>query len=414
MKKTILTAGAVAMTAGAASAGGIERATNDYGVLFQDGDVASVAVSLVNPTVSGESPDGRKSGDVANSFSSVAAIYKKDFGENLSFGVFLNTPYGADAEYSDEYFTGLAAEWDSQQIAAVLRYGVTDRISVYGGARYVTSSADITIPGVAFAGRVEASAEEAQQGADYLASIGAADPTHPAHVQYLTAVGTANQLNAVLASHNAGSGILDYTAEGDKTGDWGFILGAAYEIPDIALRVGLTWESSITHTFDTHEVLPGLGIDSKSETDVEMPQSITLDFQSGVAKDTLVFGSVKWTEWSKWEVRPDSFGELTGQEITGYADDTYTWRIGVGRKFNEQASGFAQVRYEKANGGEASRLAPTDGMLAFGVGGQYTNENMTLRGGIEYVNLGDAEVADGTKFEDNSAIGFGLSLKVTF
>ncbi|MGH1413407.1 MAG: OmpP1/FadL family transporter [Pelagimonas sp.] len=417
MKKTLMTASAVAMTASIASAGGIERATNDYSLLFKEGDVASVSVSLVNPTVTGKFDTGagsQDSGNVANDYTSLAAVYKRDFGEKMSFGLFLNTPYGADAAYSDEYYTGLAAEWDSQQIAAVLRYGITDRVSVYGGARYVTSSADITIPGLAFVdGARDGQARETADAAQ-LAALGGADPSSPYHAEYVKKATNAATLGLVLASYDSGSDILDYTAEGKKTGDWGFILGAAYEIPDIALRVGVTWESSITHTFDTHEVLRGLGIDTNSKTEVEMPQSVTLDFQSGVAKDTLVFGSVKWTEWSKWEVRPDSFDALTGQEITGYENDTTTWRIGVGRKFNENASGFAQVRYEKAHGGEASRLAPTDGMIAFGIGGQFTKDNVSLRGGMEYVKLGDAEVSDGAKFEGNSAIGFGLALTVSF
>ncbi|MBO9464605.1 outer membrane protein transport protein [Tropicibacter sp. R15_0] len=418
MKKTLWTAGAVIATASAASAAGIERASNDYGILFQDGHQASVSATFVNPSVSGDYVGGGSTGNMSKNYVAMSASYKGDFGERLSFGLFLNDAYGADAKYTAGAYTGLAAEWDSKQIAAILRYGVTDRFSVYGGFRYVQSDANIVIPGQFFAPRVQAGADEAQTAVDTLAGLGAADPLHPLHTQYLTAVGTAAQLNGVLAAYGGGAGpapnILDYTAKGDKTGDWGYVVGAAYEKQEIALRVALTYESAITHTFDTREALPGLGIGADTKTEVEMPQSLTLDFQSGVAKDTLVFGSIKWTEWSKWEVRPPEYSDLTGSEITGFDNDTITYRLGVGRKFTDYTSGFAQVRYEKSNGGVASRLAPTDGMFAFGIGGQYSKDNIKLRGGMEYVKLGDAEDASGTKFEGNSAFGVGVSLSMSF
>lgn len=426
MKKTLWTAGAVIATASAASAAGIERASNDYGILFQDGHQASVSVTFVNPNVSGDydtALGGGSTGNMSKNYTTMSSSYKGDFGERLSFGLFFNDAYGADAEYTGGVYTGLAAEWDSDQLAAVLRYGVTDRISVYGGFRYVESQADIVIPEALTAQAVANHATDLATQAGILAAeaataAGAGDlATAAALTAEATALATeATTLGTALAATPpvVGGANWVFNASGDQTGDWGYILGAAYEIPDIALRVGLTWESEIEHSFDTREVLAPLGIDRSGTTKVTMPQSVTLDFQSGVAQNTLVFGSIKWTEWSKWEVRTPAYEEITGGAITGFENDTFTYRLGVGRKFTDYTSGFAQVRYEKANGGEASRLAPTDGMFAFGIGGQYSKDNIKLRGGMEYVKLGDAEDASGTKFEGNSAIGVGVSLSMSF
>jgi len=68
-----------------------------------------------------------------------------------------------------------------------------------------------------------------------------------------------------------------YTGSGSNTREFGYIAGAAYERPDIALRVALTYQSSIDFAVDTLEngVLA-------SVTDITLPQSITLDFQSGI------------------------------------------------------------------------------------------------------------------------------------
>jgi long-chain fatty acid transport protein len=75
---------------------------------------------------------------------------------------------------------------------------------------------------------------------------------------------------------------------------------------------------------------------------------------------------------------------------------------------------FGRVTHETSNGGEASRLAPTDGSTAFGIGGTYTMENIKLTGGIEYVTFGEATDATGTIFADNTALGFGLSVGYSF
>jgi long-subunit fatty acid transport protein len=147
-----------------------------------------------------------------------------------------------------------------------------------------------------------------------------------------------------------------------------------------------------------------------------MPKSIALDFQSGIAKDTLLFGSIRWTEWSAWHVRPPRYFGAVGDEITGFDNDVLTYQLGVGRRLNENFAVFARIGYEKANGGDASRLAPTDGSRSIGIGGTYTKDNLKITGGIEYVKLGDATDSAPTRtvFSGNDAIGFGVTVGIRF
>src|SRR6056297_836114 len=380
---------ALAVTAGAAQADGIERSTIDYGFLFTPNDQLQLSFSHVKPELSGKyTPEltaagGGESdtGNMLTDYTNYGLAYKNDFTEKLTFGLFVNNPYGAGAEYTQGVYAGLTAEWDSDQVAVVGKYRLTDRVSVFAGARYVESQADIAIPDLLVRSAVGRNAQ----------SIGAEAQALGAQAQTLGA--RAQTLGA--AAQDFGTS-MKYNASGSRVGDWGAILGVAYEIPDIALRVALSWQSEITHSFDTSESLAGLGIDTDGgDTDVKMPQVFALDFQTGVAPGTLVFGQVKWTEWSKWE-------------------DRTTWRLGVGRAFTDDLSGLAQVTYEAPNGDVTSRLAPRDGLVSLGVGGQYTMDNMTLRGGLEYAWIGDAEDASGVKFEDNTALGVGLSLTVDF
>lgn len=361
MNRFLSSAGVLALCTGTAMAGGIERAVLNYGILYEEGSRAEIGFSTVSPTVSGTyvaGLGGGSTGDMAGSYQTFSFAYKQDLNDKLSFGIFVNTPYGADANYTAGPYTGLQATWDSKQIAGVMRYEITPAVSLLGGLRYVRSSADINIP--------------------------------PALLGF------------------------NYTASG-TTGDLGYVVGAAYEKPEIALRVALTYESAIKHSFPTVETgapFGPAGIDTTTE--VEMPQSITLDFQSGVAKDTLIFGSIRWAEWSAWEVRPPGFGGFTGQAITSFQDDVLTYRLGVGRKLSDSLSVFARIGYEKANGGVSSRLSPTDGSKSVGIGGSYTVDNMKVTGGVEYVELGDAVDGSGTVFEGSKAVGVGVSVAFSF
>jgi len=177
----------------------------------------------------------------------------------------------------------------------------------------------------------------------------------------------------------------------------------------------LTYESSVTHSFRTTEAIAAVpSISGVGTTNVEIPQSVTLDFQSGVAKDTLVFGSIKWSEWSKWEVRPPGYDALTGSDITSFENNVITYSLGVGRKINDNLSLFARVGYEKANGGVISRLLPTDGLHSIGVGGSWTKDNFKITGGVEYVKLGDATDGSETQFTNNEAVGVGMSVLFSF
>jgi long-chain fatty acid transport protein len=360
MKHLAAAAGLLAISAGAVTAGGIDRSRLNYGILFEKGTYVELGFSHVTPNVSGTyipAFGGGSTGNMAGDYTTVSLSYKQDINDRLSFGLFINTPYGADANYTSGPYTGLKANWDSTQIAALLRYEATPAISIYGGLRYLRSKASIEIP-------------------------------------------------AALLRFN-------YTASG-STEDLGYVVGVAYEKPEIALRVGLTYESKIKHSFPTVESGGPLGAAFAGTTDIEMPQTLTLDFQSGIAKDTLLFGSIRWSEWSVWKVRPPGYGGITGQDITGFDNNVLTYQLGVGRRLNENWSVFARASYEDSKGGIASRLSPTDGQTSFGIGGSYTKDALKVTAGLEYVSLGDAVDGSGTQFSGNHAVGFGLSVGYRF
>jgi long-chain fatty acid transport protein len=366
MKHMITALGALALTTSLAQAGGIDRSGSNYAALFDSGRVLTLGFSTASPEVAGVFTHPLAgpipTGNMAQSYSTLSFSYKADLNDKLSYAFFLNSPYGADALYSTGIYTGLEAHWQSTQASALLKYKLSDRASVYGGLRSDTAKAEINIP-----------------------------------AQMLGPIGT-------------------YHAASSTDMKLGYVVGAAYEIPDIALRVGLTYESAITHKFDTKESFTGLfgGATLDGTAEIKMPQSLALDFQTGVAKDTLVFGQVRWTEWSAWHVRPSIYDAVTHQEVTGFTTDVISYQLGVGRKINDNLSVFARAGYEASDGKVASRLAPTDGRTSFGIGGSWKKDNMKITGGVEYVNLGDAHDASGTQFTGNHALGVGVNVAFSF
>lgn len=372
MKLLLSAIGGLFLSASLVQAGGIDRTVTGYGLLFDKGRVVTLGFSHVTPDVSGvlDHPlaGPMPTGNMAQGYASLSFSYKADLNDRLSYALLVNTPYGADALYSQGAYTGLEAHWQSHQVAALLKYKLGERASVYGGLRHVSSSATINIPA------------------------------------------------QMLAPPSAPIALGAYSASTNTDAKLGYVLGAAYEIPDIALRAALTYESAITHEFDTQERFANLagGATVPGKTKIILPQTVTLDVQSGIAKDTLLFGSVRWSEWSQWHVRPSYYDTVTGKEVTGFNTNVVSYQLGVGRKINDNLSMFVRVGYEQPDGLEVSRLSPTDGRKSIGVGGSWTQDNMKITGGLEYVKLGDGVDPSGTKFSGNTAVGIGFNVAFTF
>lgn len=143
----------------------------------------------------------------------------------------------------------------------------------------------------------------------------------------------------------------------------GYVLGVAWEKPEIAARVALTYNSAMKHTLHSSESFAAGPLAGNYTTafQTEVPQSVNLEFQTGVAVDTLVFGSVRWVNWEAFDITPPMFNMAAGP-LVSYNHDTTTFNLGVGRKFNESWSAAVQAGYEKHHTTPTGNLGPHDGM----------------------------------------------------
>lgn len=355
MKKFALTAIAVAV-AQTAAAGGIDRSGQSVSVIHEDGNYGEFSLGYVDGKVSGVAA-GQASGDVAPAYTQISGAYKWGYGGPIDVAVIFDQPWGATVDYAAGTTYPLAgsnATLTSQAITVVGKYDLGGGFSLHGGARAQTLEMDVSLPVVA-----------------------------------------------------------SYTGQGDRTVGYGYLVGASYEKPEIALRVSLTYNSAVDHDIPTTETGP---VPGTSTTRVTTPQSVNLDFQTGIAADTLLFGSARWVEWGGFDISPIGYATVpsTGPSLVAFADDKITYSLGLGRKFNDNWSGAVTLGYEAASGGTSSNLAPTDGRRSVGVGATYTMGDMEITGGVSYVLIGDTTTVVSSTgpvigtFQDNSAIAAGI------
>ncbi|WP_328803253.1 OmpP1/FadL family transporter [Ruegeria haliotis] len=359
-------------------AGGIDRSGQGINLIFEEGSVAQFRLGYTNPSVSGTMPGpplGQpiSSGDVAKSFFTPHLGYKTSLTEQLDFAIMYDQPYGADIAYADDYplstnpipggRTGiLKATADTDAITALLRYKFEGGFSAIGGIRAQRVTASVTVPAAA-----------------------------------------------------------GYQVDTDADIAFGYVVGVAWEKPEIAARVSLTYNSKISHDLSqTESVNPipvppipvGTVATFDSSSEIETPQSVNLDFQTGVAPRTLLFGSVRWVDWTQLVYNPPNYPPTSN--LVDYDDDTFTYSLGLGYQFSDEFSGAVTLGYESSIGDPVSNLGPTDGFWSIGVGGTYSFEKAKISGGVRYTDIGDA-TADGASgvtadFSGNSAWSVGVQL----
>lgn len=371
MIKFGLTAGAaLLLTTSAVSALGLDRSNQDITAIFETGNFAELSFGYITPNLTGTDVLGNPIANVGNAFSQVGASIKMDITEQISFGLIIDEPFGADVTYGGGQFTtmlgGTEALLNSTALTAIGRYKFNESFSVHAGFRYQTLEGDITLSGLAY--------------------------------------GALNGYNVAM-TNGAGTG---------------YVAGVAYERPDIALRVALTYNSAITNEFDTTESLNGapLGVGT---TEVDSPEAWNLDFQTGIAANTLVFGQIRHAIYSQTILTPTTFGALTGGASITDIEDGTSYTVGVGRKFSDAFSGSIALGYEGEGSDDlVSPLSPTNGSMSISVGGQYTMDNIVFSGGVRYTMLVDARPETGTpdtaraSFTDGDALSVGMSVGFRF
>lgn len=425
--KTLTTAmilATVPMTGAFAAA--LDRSGQSISAFLQPGNYFEAGISVLDPSVSGKVRNGYSPSaappsviglqntnlsDMGDDYYFPSAALKLQVTDHFSFGLLYDQPFGADATYSLSDTVSAAAggvglfhngtettevEVKSQSISMIFGYQPTENFNFYAGPVYQTIEGDVQLRGLAY--------------------------------------GATQALGMYNANIKEDSAV-------------GWLAGFAYQIPEIALKTSITYRSEIDHKASAREygqsnVLAFVGsspvYDVATDANITTPQSVNLDFQTGIMANTVAFANVRWVNWKDFSLDLKQFGSVAdtlgalgqtpdnpnGFDIVAYTDDQWSANVGVGRKFNDLWAGNVSVGWDSGAGNPVSTLGPTEGYWNVGLGLQYSPTPATfIAGGVKYFWLGDAKAQAASnfgsdtyvaEFNDNDALAYGLKIGYKF
>ena len=369
-----------------ALSGGWEASRLDTSMMYNDGGYAEVGTSSISYSINGTTQAAVEH-KMANDQTRTALGFKQQFGDfDVGLSRYMSGAIQLDGQATAAQAAGCSpltlvvapcsvvpsADVEATSLALMARYRINDNMSVLGGLnRYSVSDANVT----------------------------------------------------TLSGY--------YVVSGDEMAP---VAGAAYENKEIALRVELLvqveTDMALTAASSVAAAVPTTAV---SGATMVIPQTITLNFQSGIAEDTLLFGSVHQADWDTAQIAiPENTaginpagGTLTVDDVGSDFSSRTAYSIGVGRKINETLSVLGS--YSTEDGGGATSNDPftlTDGSQTIGVGARYTQDNMTITGGYSYTKVGDVTVthlaASGVPsgltatYADNKVTGIGIKIGFSF
>lgn len=457
-----------------AFAAAMDRSGQSVSAFLQPGNYFEAGISVLDADVKGQeagiTTTRRNIGDMAEGYYFPNAAIKVQVNDKFSFGLLYDQPFGAKAEYSgDNIFVsnpGSDTVLGASAIDGLITKKAIESLNGLGVDNPTTDQIN--------SAKQQVSAQLGPVIANANASLGHGQTKVDVHTENLSLIfgyqpidnvtvyggpvyqrvkGDVNLRGQAYSLYNG------YDAHIKETGEMGWLVGTAYQIPDIALKASVTYRSAIKHKAKTTESLAlldnmdptalqqllvgGLGLSAEQiaslgasgKTEVKTPQSVNLDLQSGIMEDTIAFMNVRWVDWSSFSIQPTQFGNVSkaigalvnkpdGFNLVQYSKDQWSINTGLGRKFTDKWAGNFSIGWDSGAGNPVTTLGPTKGYWSLGLGGQYSPaKDYFVQAGVRYFWLGDAKAQTGAqadtseyvaKFDKNYAIGYALKLGYRF
>lgn len=368
----------------AANAAGLEYTKQSILPLFESGNYAELSYAYVDPKIEGTDVAGgldaqgnhiesgnNKIKDMMDDFDIFGAAVKIAPSENTALALIYDEPFGVDTLYpsGSEFNNSMGtteARVDTRGLTLLGGGKINRNFWLYGGLEY----------------------QEAEGGVQ-LAQNFEGDPIY-----------------------------YDLKIEG-KSDTIIPVVGFAYEIPEIELRAALTWRGEGEHELKANESLLvnngtlnsvlgtdgptdyndipdsikgaiGLPLVNFEDTNLSFktPQSVNLDFQTGLSEKYQLLGMVnaRWVEWTKFKVAPDAITRVVGEPLAEYKEDAYSVELALGKQFTPKFAGEVRVGYDSGTAEPLSLLGPYDSIKTLALGGSYAlTESLDVSAGAQYM-----------------------------
>ena len=494
--KTLAVAIATLSVASMTNAAGLDRSGQDITAFLQDGTYAEAAYTYIDADVSGYDNarvatddagyvQGKATGDIAESYDFFRYGVKTDINDTFSVGILYDEPFGAAAAYTgDNNFTGAP----TAAIDALIGDRVTPLIPEVTNAQELSTYVD-ELPGnlararagvTQLEGLLQNTTDPVDQERIQAQITGLQTQIATGEAALPTLTGLDNYANAQLANTEStnvevrsesitailgakfgankefqiyGGPVaqrvqadvkLRGSAYGPATGytshispdqDYGYIVGASYSKPEIALKAALTYRSEIDHSMDITETYPLAGLlagnpaaaTQTNAMEITTPKSVNFDFQTGINPTTLATAKVRWVPWSDFAITPPLYNAVSkendlykdnGLNLVDYDDDQWQVELGLAKRLAPALAVSGTVGWDSGSGDPTTSLGPIDGYYSVGLGAKYNvTPEWAVSAGGKYLWFGDAKGQLPTKqivgdFQDND--GYILGMKLSY
>ena len=403
--KTLAVAIATLSVASLSNAAGLDRSGQDVTAFLEDGLYAEASYTYIDADVTGydnatQDPQdlnkytqGKKIDDIAESYDFARYGVKADVNDSISVGILYDEPFGAAAKYSgDNNFIDAKGEATnvevrSQNITGLVGVKLGDNFKVYGGPAIQRLKGDVALRGTGYA--------------------------------------RAN----------------GYTAHISPDDAVGWVAGAAFLKPEIALKAALTYRSEIDHENSVDETFPLIGAlppqlqgavdqiatkNGKGKLQVTTPESFNFDFQTGINPTTLATAKIRYVPWSDFTIVPPVYNAVSqlatqdgkGLPLVGYSDDQWQVELGLAKRLSPMVAVSGSIGWDSGAGNPTTSLGPIEGYYSIGAGAKFNlDKNWAISAGGKYLMFGDAKGSLPDKqvvsnFEDNN--GYVLGVKLSY
>ena len=404
----------MALSAGMAQAGGWTAGTLETGFMYSDGNSASISVANIDHNIKAKEAKGfgatnATDVDVVKDETRTTLSIKSDIGNGLSVGLtnFRSGSIqlqGGASEYKS-WVPDAEASFDTTAIMGT--YSINENIDLLFGLSNDRLS-DTTVTTMNGTYNIQGgSANRAVLGASYAIP----DIALRVSATYMpsasltvgssfseTSLGATNPLNGQPIANTSYGDFASFAAKYGVAGAIGASAG-----PEQAILAGTVGDVA--------------SYDSK----IGLPETLILDFQTGIAADTLLFGSIYHAKWGDAQIVSDTGSAAT--KISTEFEDSTKYTLGIGRKINDKLSISASYAQEDGTGAlNSSPFTVSNGTKSIALGARYTEGNMTISGGVNMTEVGGVKItSDGketgtfiAEYGTNRVTAFGVKVAFAF
>ena len=346
-------------------AAGLERVNIDPSFMYEPGTFAEFSYGSVTPSVPTGAiavAGGISLDNVAGSFTVSNFAMKTAIGDKIDIGLW-NTSNGNGVSI-DWAPIGVKAELTMPTMAAMVRYRLTDNVSIIGGLKRVSSDdgANLTLP---------------------LTAAGITSATH------------------TLSSTSATTGVY----------------GVVTEIPERGMLMEFLMEGAAALDVDTSysQTVGGVTTNYTGTAKAGIGDATSVYLQTGIAPGTAVYGKFRMSNWKDDQVQIPLSGTTNRATITTF-EDGQSFTLGIKRSFSDTLGGALEGYFSPADSCDSvSALVPKCENRSISLRAQYSlSERATLSVGSTWTQYGDATVgspATTTTSSSKTSYGFKVGYK---